>query len=819
MHIGRSKRTTGFVAMLSAMAMVQDLAGQSFPFTTGPIPQCDTTAFTVNVTGIGTLYPPGTWWTYFLDHVEIDITTDHPQTLQVLLTSPAGTTITLSAFNGAGGQNYTNTIFEYWGGANITTGSAPFTGYWSPQTGAISDFDYENANGIWTLTVIDTACVNGGGGPNGTWTAGMLNGGNGNSGIAFGYSNGPPPCMGWVSDGQGWVCPGESFDVLAYFTNTYGYNFVIYDLNYLPLAAPNAVTTPGTYYVEGTDPWDGCVYGANFTLLQGTAVALGADQAIDACPGVAVDLTAMFPLGGITQAWYWNGAPLANPQAANATAAGVYQLIGYNNDGCSDTALVTLGSLSAPQLGPDQAESICQGQSTDLTTAFTTSGLTTEWMLSGNAVADPTAAGLAGNYILVVTNTDGCTDTAQVALAVTPNPALGPDMSLNTCSGMSVDLTGLYATAPYTTNWTQSGSAVNDPSAVTNAGDYDLVVSDALGCTDTAVVSLILDPVPALGPDQTADICTGETFDLTSVYAVTGLTTEWTHGGATVADPSAVAMPGAYQLEATNNFGCTDIAVLALAVHANPSLGNDLSFQICPWQSVDLSVVFPVAGMTATYAFAGTSVNDPTAAVDSGLYVISVVDAYGCADTATALVTPIECLCEADFITNAHCFQDPVQFTLLADSAIVGAHWDFGGMATNSSEIDPQVAFIASENEHVLVTLEAELTCGTVTVERLVHVPDCTDSCSVYIPSAFTPDADHVNDLWTWVGECTPEDFSMMIFDRWGEMIFKTEDPDEPWDGTSNGTQVQDGVYVYRAGYRLPYQDRKEVTGAVVVVR
>ncbi len=135
---------------------------QVIPFTSGPIPLCDTSIFTANVSGIGTLYPPGfNWWTYSLSQLTMNITSDHPQTLQITLTSPQGTDLLLSAFNGAGGQNYTNTVFMYdpwW--PNITTGTAPFTGNWTAQGGGLSVFDYENADGVWTITVVDTACTN-----------------------------------------------------------------------------------------------------------------------------------------------------------------------------------------------------------------------------------------------------------------------------------------------------------------------------------------------------------------------------------------------------------------------------------------------------------------------------------------------------------------------------------------------------------------------------------------------------------------------------------------------------------------------------------
>ena len=72
-------------------------------FTSGPIPLCDTTMFTATVSGIGILYPPGTGSGYYMDMLCMDIITNHPQTYSVSLTSPMGTTLLLSAFNGSGG--------------------------------------------------------------------------------------------------------------------------------------------------------------------------------------------------------------------------------------------------------------------------------------------------------------------------------------------------------------------------------------------------------------------------------------------------------------------------------------------------------------------------------------------------------------------------------------------------------------------------------------------------------------------------------------------------------------------------------------------
>ncbi|MBL0044824.1 MAG: gliding motility-associated C-terminal domain-containing protein [Flavobacteriales bacterium] len=942
---------------------------QIFSFTSGPIPPCDTSIFTANIWGVGTLVSSGWggWGVYSLASLGINITTDHPEFLQITLTSPAGTDLLLSEFNGAGGQNYTGTNFVS-GGSDITAGAAPFTGYWAPQGGNFDVFDYEDGNGAWTITVIDTACATPGGGPGGGvgWNPGWFDGSSTNGGFTIAFI-GPPPCYGYIPFGSATLCPGETFDIANYYESLgTGYIFT-YSMpdGWTPIPDPTAVSASGSYYVSAFEPGSFCQYNVNFDVIALPDVELGPDQVLNACDNaLPVNLFGLFTSVGNYTSWTYNGSPISGSNAMFATAPGVYQLINSTGYSCSDTVVVTLNINTPPDLGPDQLVSVCPGESADLTSLFNTTGYTVEWSyggnvipaptaatnagvysltastglfcadqvevtlvadappalgadqamdlcsnatldltpmyntagliaswtlagvpvadpssisaagnyqliatnasgctdmamiavnaiappalgadaaediwagdvvdltavfstvglsaawtLSGNTVPDPSAVGASGLYALIATNAIGCSDTAQVNVTVAANPLLGPDQSLTMCDGTEMDLTALYSTGTNATTWTQNGVPVADPAAIANAGSYTLTATNAAGCTSTAVVTLALDPAPALGADHSASICATSTFDLTTAFATNGLTPAWTLGGAPVANPSAVAVTGYYQLVVTNASGCTDTAVLDLTVNPNPTLGADLSFSLCPWQTVDLSAVFPVAGMTTTYALNGQPVGDPTTVSDPGDYIITVVDAGGCTDEAVASVSNVECLCVADFTHNARCMQEPAQFTLLADSAVLEAHWEFG-TTSSSPDIDPVVRFTAEGD--VLVTLQATLSCGVVTVQRTIHVDDCSDSCSVWIPVAFTPDNDGRNDTWTWSSACEAEDFSMLVFNRWGELLFTTTDPRSSWDGTYGGVLAQEGVYVYRASYILPYQKRKDVIGHITLVR
>src|ERR1041385_5129573 len=66
----------------------------------------------------------------------------------------------------------------------------------------------------------------------------------------------------------------------------------------------------------------------------------------------------------------------------------------------------------------------------------------------------------------------------------------------------------------------------------------------------------------------------------------------------------------------------------------------------------------------------------------------------------------------------------------------------------------------------------------------------------LYIPSAFTPNNDGINDVFGVNGEGL-QNFHIMVYDRWGQVIFETTNPHQNWDGKYKGVQVESGVYTY----------------------
>ena len=97
------------------------------------------------------------------------------------------------------------------------------------------------------------------------------------------------------------------------------------------------------------------------------------------------------------------------------------------------------------------------------------------------------------------------------------------------------------------------------------------------------------------------------------------------------------------------------------------------------------------------------------------------------------------------------------------------------------------------------------------------------DEFVMFIPNSFTPDGDGYNDFWSVTGiDVDPSHFKLWIYDRWGEVVFYSEDMDKIWNGSHMNGQyyVPDGVYVYRIETRsLTTQDNKMVKGHVTILR
>ena len=146
--------------------------------------------------------------------------------------------------------------------------------------------------------------------------------------------------------------------------------------------------------------------------------------------------------------------------------------------------------------------------------------------------------------------------------------------------------------------------------------------------------------------------------------------------------------------------------------------------------------------------------------------------------------------------------------------------WDFGDGAF-SSEDNPEHLYAENSNGQTitLVAVSSEGCIGTYQVSI-----EFEEGLIFYIPNTFTPDQDEHNQTFRpiFTSGFDPYNYEMLIFNRWGEIIFETHDVTYGWDGTYSFTNsiCQDGVYSYKIAFKNPILDeRKVVCGSVNLLK
>jgi gliding motility-associated-like protein len=563
--------------------------------------------------------------------------------------------------------------------------------------------------------------------------------------------------------------------------------------------------------------------------------------------------------GSTLNEWEWDfgdNSGTSTIQSPTYTYAGSGQynveLIATTADGCKDTITHTAEVHDLP-VADFTFTNICEDDSvlfTDLSTI--PSGAITGWQWdfgNGNTSLDQIVdyqSYLTDDFYdveLIVSSGNGCADTLEQQIEIYPVPIAEFTFD-SVCFPNEIQFTDLSdpnGTYPIT-SWTWSYSDGQTSAAQNPSIDFympgtfsaDLLISNGPGCKSTSNGGdAVVHPLPVADfPDTLATCLEGTIFfvDYSTVNPITDdEIVNWTWNfddgnSSTDVEPSHIyGTHDLYDVQLTveTNHGCLDDQTHVVEIYPLPqvqfiadppqgcaplgvqffdqtSIPNPYSIQSWDWY-------LGADSLTSTSPSPYLVYNPEIDPLDIAQYDIELTatSSNGCVthlakqDYITVYPKPI-----ADFSVDPEVqtiVKPRFEFTDLSTENVTSWDWNFGD-GTLSGQQNPVHWYAAVGRYPIRLMVETNHGCRDTAGFEVKVEPIFT----FYIPNSFTPDGNGINDEFFGTGEGF-DVYNMKIFDRWGELIFESNDPEHHWDGTFKGQQVQQGTYAYRF-YVLDWQ-------------
>lgn len=409
-----------------------------------------------------------------------------------------------------------------------------------------------------------------------------------------------------------------------------------------------------------------------------------------------------------------------------------------------------------------------------------------------------------------------------------PQVNAGPDTTI--CEGGTATMGStptILGSAPYTYEWNHNGPT-DYPNSVSpsTTTEYILESEDQFGCVGADTMNVEVTPLPTANAGNDITICDGENVVLTGA----GSAGTWDNG---VTDGVAFtpSTTQTYTYTATSG-DCSASDDVTVTVQPRPGVGlmpNDTLG--CDTLTVKFTNLVQQAGVDYTIDYGdGTtsSITNDTSHFYSnpGCYNVSITaDLNGCLNDTT--YSSLICVTErptASFNANPQAttiVSPEVNFINTSVNA-TDYVWNFGDDTGQSIENSPSHRYPDLDAGEYIATLIAS------------SGENCTDTARAnikiegeliyYIPNSFTPDGDEYNPTFKpiFTTGYDVNNYNLLIFNRWGEIVFESNDASIGWDGTygAESNKIIEGTYIWKIEFKTTRSDeRKSLTGHVTLIK
>ena len=532
----------------------------------------------------------------------------------------------------------------------------------------------------------------------------------------------------------------------------------------------------------------------NVLLLTGATVTSNYNGAEISCVGSTDGEITITATGGTPNFNFsvTGGVPFFPANILTGLAAGTYDVVVQDANGCETPAGASLVTISSPSPIVSSAlvssdyngqDISCNGFSDADITVSSSGGTGTSYTYSLPAAnysgtSPYTITGLAaGGYPITVTDINGCTSAIPAVSVSQPTAIVLSTNQLDAgCNGAadgSAWVVPSGGTPSYTYLWDDGQVTAN----ITNleAGTYSVTTSDVNGCTQSATINILQ---PIISTNASDISCYGAANGTVEVVIANGNNTytySWNDPAAQTTTLATNLEPGVYTVTASDVFGCELVASDSVFQPTEINV-NILSTTLC--SAFELAKVeAEVDGGIMPYQFLwSTSESSSEIFVTDGSYNLDVTDANSCVTTQTVVVEPYSPINISFTTTPASCIDNNdgvIASTVSGGYMPYEYYWSHGPQT-------PTVNVAAGFYSLNLIDNEGCEASSDIAVSAL-------DATCLELFSAFSPNGDQNNDYW-YIGniELYP-DALVEVFNRWGDRVFAAKNYSNSWASAWNG--------------------------------
>lgn len=450
----------------------------------------------------------------------------------------------------------------------------------------------------------------------------------------------------------------------------------------------------------------------------------------------------------------------------------------------------------------------------------------------------------SGTWECIVESDAGCIDTLSVFVGQIPPMISNVTFTNPTCNSINNGIANAVVTSgtpPYTFNWSNSTSTTQ---LATDLGDglNSITITDNLGCVTTNTFTMI-EPVGLSFIDVSNDLllCVGTDTSLyvTPFGGSSPYIYSWVLNGIEVGTDSLITLTTStnetYYITLSEECGSPSIdTIVNVSIPVPPQLSvtpdfseqcTEAHFELYNTSSGNIDTTWWIFSNGITnmeLGFDSTSID----IITPGTYslTMNVITDLGCKyGTDFNNVLKVDEVPVADFTFSSNpttFFETTIDVTNQSSPNVVNWMWysEFSTPSISTTE-NTQLIYPQGEVGNYLITLSVFTEQGCMdTITKILQV---ISDVAFYAPNVFTPNGDEHNQTWDIiVNGIDIQDFNLKIFNRWGEMVWETKNPNAKWDGTYGNVYVNDGIYYWTATMGNTENDGKyQFSGAISVVR